>query len=234
MGVTVTDENTKQERPIIKHYDDGQVHCVSYQYKGKAPIIKMYLDRRAAITFPSVYNKGYFCLFGIPDQEAVTGKYKLKLLLEYSEESQDKFFMKVVSGMRLYSCNMLYALCNQENESKEADFSMFLARYNIKRINLFDASEFDGYSVVDAGFEAARAPVDEYGRRGLLDLPKKSQMRMQLQTLQVPDFKIKPQRAFPAVNALNHIMMSFMLSPYKKPKPDKEASGSYNIEGYGG
>ena len=236
MGVIkkkVDKEKQPPVRPVIKHYDDGAIHCVSYQYKGKAPTIKMYLDRRAAMTFPSVYNKGYFCLFGIPDQEAVTGKYKLKLLLEYSEEAQEKFFMKVVAGMRLYACKRLYALCNQENESKESAFSMFIEKYNIKDIHLFDASELDGYSVVDAGFEAARAPVDEHGRRGLLDIPKKTQMMTQLQTLQVPDFKIKPQRNFPAVNALNHIMMSYMLDPYKKPVKG-EAETQQNTEGYGG
>ena len=140
--------------------------------------------------------------------------------------------MKVISGMRLYSCTRLYALCNQENESKESDFIKFLNKYNISTISLFDASDFDGYSVVDAGFEAARAPVDEYGQRGLLDLGIRSQIRDELQTLQVPDFKIKPQRKFPAVNALNHIMMSYMLSPFSHKK--KTHANNIGIEGYGG
>lgn len=41
----------------------------------------------------------------------------------------------------------------------------------------------------------------------------------------------KPQVRFPAVNAFNHIIMSYVLSPWEKPFKQQE---SMQTEGYGG
>lgn len=218
-------------KPTIKHYMDGYRHCVEVQVVGKAPILHVYNDRRCAMTFPTSGNPGYFCLFGLKDVVTHRDKLPLQLLSEHSSKDQEKLFDHLVNTMRRYNCGTVYADCSKDFLSSEIEFGRFIQARGIRFVGLFDASEFEGFNTTYAGFEAARAPIDEYGRKGMLDIPESSTLRRELRSMLNFDMNDKPQVRFPAVNAFNHIIMSYVLSPWEKPFKQQE---SMQTEGYGG
>lgn len=217
--------------PRIKHYLDGFRHCIETERPGHAPGLQVYLDRRCAMTFPTANNPGYFCLFGLKDVVTHRDKLPLKLLAEAQSPDQDRLFEKLVMACRKMNCPYVYADCDKDFRSSEVEFGRFLQRKNIRFMSLYDASEFEGFNSTYAGFEAARAPIDEYGRKGLLDIPRKSILFGQMDSMYSDTFGSNPAQRFYAVNAFNHLIMSYVLSPWERP-------GSEYIEdrqeGYGG
>jgi hypothetical protein len=189
-------------------------------------------DRRAGLTFPTVKSPGYFCIFGLQSVVTHRDKRPLELLAEGSFTDQDKFFASLTRHMRLMRCPVVYGDCSKAFQSNEVEFEKYVNRNGVRNINLYDASEFDGFESSYAGFEAARAPMDEHGKKGLLDISEKSQLREELRAIDEDDFKLqKPWEKFPAVNAFNHVIMSYVISPWVKPEREYFNNQS---EGYGG
>lgn len=216
---------------VTTHYLDGHRHCVSTTHEGKAPTLNIYNDRRCAMTFPTANNPGYFCLFGLKDVVTHRDKFPLQLLAEFSSMDQDRLFNSIVNATRKYNCATVYADCDKDFQSNEVEFGRFLKRKNIRFLGLYDASEFEGFNQTYAGFEAARAPLDEYGRKGLLEIPERSILRQQLASFDLEDMTQYPERRFYAINAFNHIIMSYVLSPWITPGHSYEDN---RPEGYGG
>ena len=217
----------------VKHYKDGHRHCVQIERKGKAPEINVYVDRRCGLTFPTTHNHGYFCLFGLKDMPSMSDRLPMQLLVEEYSESADKLFLKLVAAMRKYNCSHVYADCSKEFQSSEVQLAKFLQRRNVRFMELFDASDFEGFDSTYAGFEAARAPVDEYGRRGKLLIPPSGQSRLgtELNSYMEEHLSGHPERQFPAINAFNHVVLSYVLSPYERPGAESQPDIG---EGYGG
>lgn len=184
------------------------------------------------MTFPGPRHDGYFCVFGLQDVVTHRDKLPLVLLAEGSYSDQTKLYAAACNCLRMMRCNYLYADCSQEFESSEVEFGKYVQRNNVKGVGLFDASEFEGFKSSYAGFEAARAPLDEQGRRGLIKIAKKTQLMSELKSIQADDYhEGRPWEKFPAINALNHIIMSYVISPWRKPEKQYSSSDS---EGYGG
>ncbi len=214
------------------YYPDRHCLCRKVERKGKSPLIDVFQDRRAGLTFPSVNNPGYFCIFGL--QQVITHRDKrpLELLAEGSFEDQAQLFASLTRHMRMMQCTHVYADCSKTFQSNEVEFEKYIRRNGVHNIGLFDASEFEGFESSYAGFEAARAPMDEHGKKGLLKIHTKSQLRGELRVIDADDFtSSKPWEKYPAVNAFNHIIMSYVISPWVKP--DKEYFNQQR-EGYGG
>ena len=215
----------------VKHYKDGHRHCVSISREGHPQELSVYNDRRCAVTFPTSHNTGYYCLFGLKDVITHRDKLPLQLLSEAESTDQNKIYDKLTVAMRKYHCTHVYADCSKDFQSSEVEFGRFLEKRGIKWLSMYDASEFEGFNTTYAGFEAARAPIDEQGRLGLLEIPERSILRRQLKDYSMEDTKQDPARRFYALNAFNHIIMSYVLSPWVSP--GKSHAMDRN-EGYGG
>lgn len=215
------------------YYTDDYRLCRKYTRVGKAPRIDIFSDRRAAMTFPGAGHDGYFCVFGLQDAVAHRDRVPLELLAEGSFKDQDKMFEAVAANMRMMGCQAVYADCSLEFRGSEIAFGKFIVRNSVKNVGLYDASEFDGFKTSHASFEAARAPLDEHGRNGMLKINQKSQLMSDLQIIQEDDYGTgRAWEKFPALNAFNHIMMSYITSPWEKPTKNNGMNGSF--EGYGG
>ena len=217
----------------VRHFEDGHRHCVEIERPGEAPELHVYVDRRAGLTFPTMHNPGYYCVFGVKDMPSMTDRLPMQLLAEDQTESMDTLFKGLSAKMKTYNCAHVYADCSSEFQSAEIQLSRFLEKRNIRWLEMHDASEFDGFDATYAGFEAARAPIDELGRKGKLMIPKSGQSHLgtELANFMEENAKDKPYQKYPALNAFNHVIMSYVISPYERPAdealPDIE-------EGYGG
>lgn len=217
---------------LNSYHTDGYRLCRKRPVKGRAPVIDIYNDRRAGMTFPGANHPGYFCIFGLKDVVTHRDKLPLELLAEGEFEDQTQLFAAACRYMRMMRCSYLYADCSLEFQSSEVEFDKYVRRNSVKNVGLFDASEFEGFKSSYAGFEAARAPLDEYGRKGLLKIHSKTQLKRELRSIQADDFRTgRPWESFPAINAFNHIIMSYVISPWQRPA--KEYSNS-DSEGYCG
>jgi len=144
---------------------------------------------------------------------------------------QTSFFTHLCRNMSTLCCSYVYADCSREFQSNEIEFGKYVRRMGVRDIGLFDASEFEGFKSGYAGFEAARAPLDEYGKKGLLNINKQSELGRELRTITPDDMSSsKPWESFPAINAFNNIIMSYVISPFVKPQ--KKNSNQFRGEGY--
>ena len=231
----------------ISYYTDEFRLCRQTDNPGHAPIIDVYNDRRAGMTFPTRNNSGYYCIFGLKDVITHKSKRPLELLAEAEINDQKDLFISLIKNMRLMRCDAVYADCSKAFESAEMEFEHVLTRLGVNTIGLYDASEFDGFDTSYANFEAAKAPLDDHGRQGILMIPgifkemgKPDKGRWPGDSLIARDFKSagktdvkasRPWEQFPAANAFNHVIMSYVISPWSKP--EKEYTYTKN-EGYGG
>ena len=229
-------------------YTDGHILCRKVARAGKAPVIDMYNDRRAGVTFPSANNQGYFCIFGLKSVVTHKDRLPLELLAEGKFDEQKKLFMTLIKNMQLMSCNAVYGDCSKANESSEMEFGRVVKRLNAVDVSLFDASDFDGFDGSYANFDAARAPLDEYGRQGMIIVPgafkvwgEPDKGRWPGDSLLKQDLakagtdtvrSVKPWETYPAANAFNHVVMSYVISPWQKPGKNSGLYGEW--EGYGG
>lgn len=216
----------------ITYYIDNYRLCKQTESAGQAPIVDVYNDRRAGMTFPTKNTPGYFCLFGLKDVITHRDKLPLELLAEESFKDQDQLFISLCRNMGLMRCQYVYADCSLEFQGSEIEFEKYISRSGIKNISMWDASEFDGFKSSYAGFDAARAPIDEYGRKGLLKINSASVLGRELHIVVPDDYTAqKPWEKLPAINAFNHIIMSYVISPWCKPEDDYNPNRQ---EGYGG
>jgi hypothetical protein len=212
--------------------------------------MELYVDRRAGMTFPTANNPGYYCVFGLKKTISHKDKRPLELLAEAEIKDQTKLFLSLVKTMRLLHCSAVYADCSKAFESAELELEHILARLNVDTISLFDASEFDGFDSSYANFEAARAPIDDTGRKSLLIIPGAykefhapdkgrtpgmSMITRDLQAAATDTVKsARPWESFPAANAFNHVIMSYVISPYQEPAKDHLIKEDAGFNGYGG
>ena len=149
--------------------------------------------------------------------------------------------------MRLLKCERVYADCSKAFESSEMDFEHAVQRLGVDTVGLYDASDFDGFDSSYANFEAAKAPLDDYGHQGILIIPGAFKVMSQPEKGRWPgdckitrDFKAagksdiksaRPWEQYPAANAFNHIIMSYVISPYQRPETEYNPN---KHEGYGG
>lgn len=219
---------------MSSYYTDGYRLCCKTDRPGKSPVIDIFNDRRAALTWPGPKNDGYFCIFGLQDVVTHRDKAPLVLMVEGSFKDQDQMFSSIITHMRSLDCSKLYGDCSQEFRNNEIAFDRFVRRWNAKGIGLYDTSEFDGYKSSYGGFKAARAPIDEHGRDGLLKIHPNTQLASDLQVIQDDDYGVGyTWERFPALNAFNYIIMSYVISPWEKPERTWQ-SGHMRSEGYGG
>jgi hypothetical protein len=230
-----------------RFYQDRHILCREIAVKGKAPTVEMFLDRRAGMTFPTANNPGYYCVFGLRQVISHKDKRPMELLAEYETHNQTALFLSLVKTMRLLQCSVVYADCSKAFESAEMELEQVLTRLNVSTIGLYDASEFDGFESQYASFEAARAPLDAYGRKGLLKIPGAFREWGNPDKGRVPGFSLitrdlqsagkdtvkaaRPWESYPAANAFNHVIMSYVISPYQEPEKDYSTTKN---EGYGG
>lgn len=228
------------------YYKDRHILCRKVERKGKAPIIDMFNDRRAAMTFPTANNDGYYCIFGLKKVVTHRDKLPLEMIAEGRFESQRELFNSLIKNMVLLGCEFVYADCSKAYESAEIEFEKALQRLNCKTVGMYDASEFEGFETSYANFDAVHAPLDEYGRKGLLKIPGAfkvwgkpekgrwagtCELTRDLQSVGKEDVRSsKPWEDYPAANAFNHLIMSYVISPWSKPV---KSGGWEGLEGYG-
>lgn len=213
---------------------------------GKAPQVDIFNDRRAAMTLPTPNNPGYYCIFGLKDVVTHRDKMPLEMLAEGKTKDRNKLFRALTKNMRELYCTHVYTDCSKEFQSSEIEFGRFIQRMGIKDVGLFDASEFEGFEASFGAFNAAMAPLDERGRTGMIKAPglqrnpaldpnKKysgeCELSKELSRFQPDDIKSKPWQEFPALNAFNHLIMSYVISPYSRPTKHYTQK---RHEGYGG
>ena len=234
----------------ITYYPDEYRLCRQTDVPGAAPVIDIYNDRRAGMTFPTANNPGYYCIFGLKNVVTHRAKRPLELLAEREDTDQRKLFTALCKDMRLLKCERVYADCSKSFESSEMDFEATAQRLGVDTIGLYDASDFDGFDSSYANFEAAKAPLDDYGHQGILIIPGTYKVMGQPYKGRWPgdclitrDFKaagksdIKssgPWEQYPAATAFNHIIMSYVISPWSKPETDSLVKQSADFNGYGG
>jgi hypothetical protein len=228
-------------------YMDRHILCRSLERKGKSPLLAMFNDRRAGMTFPTTNNDGYWCIFGQQETATVRDKLPLELLAEGTHGTNKALFLSLIKHMRMLGCKYVYADCSKANERAEIEFDRVVASLNAQGVGLWDASEFDGFESSYSNFDAARGPAQEYGSKGLLKIPgayrywgKPDKGRWPKQSILTQDLtkvgaetarSTRPWEMFPAANAFNHVIMSYVISPYTKPTKEYNQNDS---EGYCG
>lgn len=233
----------------MKYYTDDFRLCREVPRKGKSPQVHIFLERRAAMTFPTVHNPGYYCVFGLKEIITHRDKRPLEMLAEGKSNDQTKLFQGLITAMRTLHCTHVYADCSKEFQSGEIEFDHYCARVAAKGVELYDASEFEGFDNIYATFNAANAPLDEMGRKGLIRVPgmfkkwgDQKTGRFEGDSILAEEFRVlskvletnkesKPWFDYPAINAFNHIIMSYVISPYQRPEKQTTTRRS---EGYGG
>lgn len=227
------------------YYTDRHILCRKIKRKGKPPIIDMFQDRRAAMTFNTINNNGYYCIFGLKKVVTHRDKLPIEMLAEGEFKEQKDLFASLIRNMRLMHCEIVYADTSKAHESAEIEFEKALRRLNVNTIGLYDASEFEGFDTSYSNFDAVHAPLDEYGRKGLLKIPGAYKvwgrpesgrwagtcaLTRDLQAVGKEDVRsLRPWEMYPGANAFNHLIMSYVISPYQKPEKEHEWTG----EGYG-
>jgi len=230
-----------------KFYQDRHILCRSRERKGKAPKLDMFNDRRAGMTFPSANNPGYYCVFGQEKTVTVRDKLPLELLAEGSSDKARDLFLGLIKNMRLLGCTVVYADCSRGMEGAELEFERTIRALNVQDISMWDASEFEGFDSSYSNFDAARGPAMEYGAKGLLKIagayrywgkpdkgrwPKDSILKRDLAKVGAETARqTRPWEEFPAANAFNHVILSYVISPYVKPEKEHQMTGT---EGYCG
>ena len=221
------------------YYTDEHRLCRQADRKGQSPQVDVFTDRRAGMSFPTVNSPGYYSIWGLKDVVTHRDKLPLELLsegiMEKTEDNrmtdQTSFFTHLCRNMRVMECKYVYADCSREFQSNEIEFGKYVNRMGVRNLGLYDASEFDGFKSSYAGFESARAPLDEYGRKGLLKYDPQSELGKEMRIIVPDDFSSsKPWEKFPAINAFNHVIMSYVISPFVKPQKN---SARGRREGYG-
>lgn len=196
----------------------GRLHRINDGKVGQAPTFETYIERRAAMTWPTPNNEGYYCVFGLKDLVTHKNTYPVEILAELKTKDQDKLFGAVITAMSVLKCNVVYADCSREFQSNMIDFAQALNKSGSKDIGLYDASPFEGFTPAHGGFDAAALQVDRYGREGLLIAGDSTILRQELKSI-MPDVDHKtarPWEQYPAINAYNYILMSYTISPYRK------------------
>ena len=176
---------------------------------------RVFKDRRMGITFPGPNNTGYLCLFGLEDVETTMGYSPLVLLAERTESDRDKFFNKILGVSKRWSCSDLYADMDKTTESLERSFSSFFRGKNVRGVRLFDAGEW-------SDFQEALPAIVARARRGMLELGKKTILKGQYDGMTPDDLhtreQVLPNERWFAVNAMNHVVLSYELFPVPKKK----------------
>ena len=174
---------------------------------------RVFCDRRMGITFPGPNNTGYLCQFGLEDIETTMGYSPLVLLAERTGDDRDKFFDKIIGTASKWACYDLYAEIT--TESLERAFSVYCKSRNIQGLRLFDTSEW-------SDFNEAFPVIVARAKRGMLELGKNTILKGQYDSMRPEDIhtaeRILPNERWYAVNALNHMILSYELFPIKKRK----------------
>jgi len=192
--------------------------------KNRAPIQRIFMDRRGAIVWPTVDNPGYYCIFGLEDI-SVTHTYKpLAMMVEVKEQDLQKMCQKLIRDAEEWKCRNWYANLHTTDEMMAAnELSQYLRRMRNTKVQVHDASEW-------SGFEEAMQRVHTLLEVEALEIPDRTVLFRQLDEIEAEDLKSGVERKFYAAAAFMHIVTSYILSPWVKPKKQRVNTG--RGEGY--
>ena len=169
----------------------------------------IYLDRRAALAWPSVQHPGYFAIYGQLDRyDPVAQRFPLVLLSEASIADTRHFFTRLMGDTRKFGCTRAYLDLSEKTETVARSLARFIRETDDIKCDFpfTDASEF-------ASFEKSYPLIDQYLQQDTLDLPEDSQIKLELRSIRKPQLKrhdgIGPEDLYPAIAALNYIVSAF-------------------------
>lgn len=185
--------------------------------------IRLFVDRRAGIVWPTSQNPGYFCLFGMEDIPKWQGVKPLVLLSEGESTDKNKLIEGFWGSALKYHCHLALAELSGEAEQIKWWLYQFIAARNLRGIEIYDATPF-------TGFEQARPHMTKQSPV----IPKSAILRKQLSGMTKEDFmvqdRVQPAQRFHAAYAMCHVITSYVMYPWQKPQKEYVNTGSG--EGY--
>lgn len=179
-----------------------------------------FIDRRAAVTWPSATSKGYTAIYGLYDEQYTP----IVLLSERTFTDLDTMIDALYIDAIKYGCSRIFADLSD-------DYAPALKKLRIKSRDLkpdtprvYDSSEWND-------MEQSIPILREYNDNEALVLPEKTQACREFSMLR-PDAihvtdRIQPQFRFPAYNALAQCAISWELFPYTKERKRRRAAGEW-------
>ena len=212
-------------------YEDNGKVVIDKPRKGKSHLIKVYLDMRMGMTWPTATNPGYACIVGVLDEpHPVYGIKPLELLGEVEEKDTKRYFETVAASAKHFCCDKLLADTSDEHVNMVISFTRFVRKNRTPNIRLINAKDF-------TGFEAARSIIERYNNKkhnAFYIRPHRNPIiAKDLKTFDARDLKGKPEEKYYALHALNHVLTSYNLYPWRKPVRDQKSVLPENWEGYG-
>jgi hypothetical protein len=194
----------------IKIFKDAGLIVFHYPKKeGKPHRVDSYFQTRAGLSWPTANSPGYFCIFGLENNPALTTDERpLVLLAENESHLLGKFFERLTINAKRLFCEWLFANM-EDNQGFVNSFRKFIRERKINGLRLRDSAEFED-------FEHNIALIRQRRIDGVLSIPKDTILGKQIRSMTPDDLKDKPEERFYAVMALSRVLGSFEAFPWKK------------------
>jgi hypothetical protein len=166
-------------------------------------------DRRAAVTWPSPHNDGYFAIYGM--FEELFDPWVL--LAERTFAQLDKMLEALFAQAVKYGCTDIYADLSDDWAVVNKKLRAAYRKMRPGSPQIYDSSEW-------SDIERSIPILSEKNEKEALILPEGTQVFREFSSLR-PDSlvvtdRIQPWQRFPAYNALAQCAISWELFPYKK------------------
>ncbi len=213
-------------RPKI--YSDGHRLVIGVDRPGKTPLQEIYCDRRIGLSWPSAHNPGYFCVAGLQEDKTPTGERRIEILDESERKDLTPLFQRLATVCMTYKAK--WVLANMKGHEREYEaLGLFIKKNNVKHISILDTAEF-------ADMEETLPTISDLViARRMVKMSPRLKLFGQLETVQntelKPIGKVQPEERFHAYYAFSHIVTSYQLYPFRKPRSHEAPK---RRSGYGG
>jgi len=198
-----------------KIYTDDYRLVMSWPRSNGPPKLHIYLNRRCGLTWPTANNPGYYCLMGLLDEPTLSSIRPLRLINEGEFTDTARLWDRVTKVCKLMHCEWILADLRDEFYGLQLEFTNYVRRRRVEGLRLRDVSDI-------STFEMARPLIARRADTDTLAIPKHTILRKQLGMITPDDLRQvdyqQPEERFYAVHALNHVVTSYHMYPWHKPK----------------